>query len=310
MLHTAQAVGSLGDLLHEIKSIRQKWTKGWNPREEIWFRGQARLSDTLVPTLYRTNSTANGFHKKECSLLSDFRLRAKSLTPTSHLSEVDKWFWYVTARHHGLPSRLLDWSDNVLIALFFALESSWNSVDKTTWSEHRNSTHYSATLPEPPTIWVLEAASLNRVSQGIIATLSFETQEKCLPLYYPDSATGCIRPNKQNRLPIAMYPARLNARVHSQHSYFTLHGTDQRPIEHLASRIKKPRGGISLARIPIKVSRIPYLIDDLLLCGLTHASIYADLDSIAKTVKWSFMEQGALNGKEAHPKTSSPTQTP
>ena len=301
MVRTTAPVGSLGDLIQQVKLVRREWSAGQHPREEIWFRGQSRLSDALTPTLYRYASLGSGFHRKENSLLADFKLQAKSLTQSPYSGEPEKWFWYVTARHHSLPSRLLDWSDNVLIALYFALESSWNSVDKIIWTEHRHSTHRVATKAEPPAIWVLEAASLNRASQGISGILSFETKEKCLSSYYPHPSTGFIKRTKYNRYPIAMYPARMTPRVHSQRSYFTLHGTDQRPLEFFANNKRTARRSVQLAQIPIKTSRIPYLIDDLILCGIVPSAIYADLDSIAKNVKWSFMEQGSLNGKETVP---------
>jgi hypothetical protein len=77
----------------------------------------------LVPSIgrpagYQKLSLAQ-ITSKEKHGLKRFRLEG-----ARHVSgSPDLWTWMVLARHHGLPVRLLDWTRNPLVALYFAV---WN----------------------------------------------------------------------------------------------------------------------------------------------------------------------------------------
>lgn len=110
-------VRSLRDFLENLPSDREKFPWG--------YRGHAKDTWKLIPTLFRqfTNgtsdiNTATVYRNLEQLLLMKFKAYARphiSFEPNTDLA------WLALAQHHGMPTRLLDWTENPLVALFFAL---------------------------------------------------------------------------------------------------------------------------------------------------------------------------------------------
>jgi 8-oxo-dGTP pyrophosphatase MutT (NUDIX family) len=96
---------------------RQLWDESWQPdieryRTRFAFRG---LSDATYP-LSTTLDRLEGTTSIESFLFRNFRKYAPR-----HVVERDSvWHWLCVAQHHGLPTRLLDWTNSLLVALHFA----------------------------------------------------------------------------------------------------------------------------------------------------------------------------------------------
>jgi len=58
----------------------------------------------------------------ELLLLQEFRRMALPYVSRSEL--VNDWDWLAVAQHHGLPTRLIDWTTNALVACYFASQPS------------------------------------------------------------------------------------------------------------------------------------------------------------------------------------------
>lgn len=92
----------------------------------ITYRGHASRSFKLLPTLGRDTPSARGDLLKqwEEEVIDAFRREFGHLRKRSDLEVL------AFARHHGAPTRLLDWTSNPLIALWFAVsDSAWDQED-------------------------------------------------------------------------------------------------------------------------------------------------------------------------------------
>jgi hypothetical protein len=106
-----------------------------NSTRTVFFRGQENTEWRLVPGIDRGPQLKyrirRGLSRRsyEQLLLSEFKNSARRyLSGRPH----DDWEWMAIAQHHGLATRLLDWTSNPLAALFFAVDSV-GSADSAVW---------------------------------------------------------------------------------------------------------------------------------------------------------------------------------
>jgi len=120
-------IKSVSEYLAHIQSFEQQHIAQW------FFRGQEDEAYDLIPGLFRINikDTLTNWNDLEEYMLNIFQREAR---PFNEFKSEDDIELISLAQHHGLPTRLLDWSMNPLIALFFAVENyNSNAENSAVW---------------------------------------------------------------------------------------------------------------------------------------------------------------------------------
>ena len=106
-----------------LQIVDELYEGSWNQdlqrfRSPFAFRGLAAADHTLKSTLVRLAGEQGDVHTLELALLRNFRKYARG--DSSGADSI--WDWLALGQHHGLPTRLLDWTYSPLVALHFATE--------------------------------------------------------------------------------------------------------------------------------------------------------------------------------------------
>jgi len=81
------------------------------PHQECFFRGHLHTGYKLLPSLFRQgNRTDEAYWKLERRMFFEFRTRARQLYEADHTD----WDVLFHMQHHGVPTRLLDWTSELL----------------------------------------------------------------------------------------------------------------------------------------------------------------------------------------------------
>lgn len=282
----------------KIKSIEKLISKvmkdyeDWNTSTFPWFRGEPNINKSpLLPRLYRESHNEN-------LLLQHFRMKAPSMgliniPPRSHTDQ-----WLFLAQHVGLPTRLLDWTEGLLVALYFAVH----------------------TREKGAVVWMLDPVELNRLSSQLaiednIFPLTWFSEEK-IPLVRgemveylqflldnnitdkasilkkyrdkmkPNYGSLNIRGAWENdtvgtELPIAIHPTHVHPRISTQKSCFTIQGKNKSSLTDLVdSRILK--------KYIIRNKSLEKIKEEIRFMGITNFSLFPDLDGLAKELRVTY----------------------
>ena len=227
----------------------------------LWYRGVASAALKLVPgVVWRRVAD-------EDSMLEEFIVHLPAYSMKTH---DDPWELYSLMQHHGLPTRLLDWSKSPLAALFFALDFDEAHTDPR----------------QTPVVWAMNPYALNLLSQhkeALFVPLTRFGQsgdERLVDSYLPLS----LRPPRVapgtpfSALPIAVEPPFSNPRLLAQQGCYTVHGADRAAIDDIAGM------GSQLCRVRIAAEATPALRTELEQLGFRAEWLYQDIDRLSRRI--------------------------
>ena len=232
------------DLDENKVKVRYKFPFG------VWFRGQAKICYDLQPSLFR-EQTPLSIHRNcaknknqnimydESSMVNHFVLTK----PEFRNKYQDMFEWLCLMQHYNAPSRVLDWTENILMALFFAVHDANNDCDGAVWvlnagrlNEHTRvvgAGRY-ACLPNSTDVILRSAMAVSRTGKEMKTTLIKQNHWELIhntvrndDVFFDwlEGGNGkeSIVWNKLAK-PLAVFPACLNDRQANQQATFTLHG--------------------------------------------------------------------------------------
>ncbi len=232
-----------------------------------WFRGHSKEFNNLTPKIFR-HEYQSEIHKAfksnfEFENVENFKRFAPSIIQNLPPNR-DYLSWLFIMQHHSFPTRLLDWSENILVALFFAIIDSPNDNGEIwsilPWKLNESYGFWGLPLPESSVL-------------KFLSNEPFHTS--------PEKLKNIYKLKEVPQKPIAFLPNVVLPRISSQMSAFTIH---PKPTENnTIPKLIKDENYLTRYIIPKNLKsefekKLSYL-------GISYRTIFPDLEGLAKDFK-------------------------
>jgi hypothetical protein len=237
---------SWDEFLGQVRKAREELGKP----KVVWYRGHSSPDYGLTPSLIRKPA----WIAKEQILFDEYERSAARILERKE----DDWELLIDMQHYGIPTRLLDWTDVLGIALAFALYDSHG--------DHEDSV-----------VFVLDPGQLNRKSSDSdsVRRVPNDAEFKYKACYWHSRPFKAVHP-------IAIDTPYRNARIAAQLGTFTIHGSNHDPIE-----VQLPE---CVRRIVLPSAIKPSAREFLEHANLNPFSIYPDIVGMAQHIRRKHLE--------------------
>jgi hypothetical protein len=289
-------INSISEAIREVRALRHsrflkkdEWCLRHFPLG-LFFRGQSEIIDP-EPRVFRDKNRAGETGCfDETNVFEHLKLRVPTHGRICH-SAFD---WLCLMQHYSIPTRLLDWSESVLAALYFAVK---DHIDRPGELIVLNARRLNTLEDRPPTISTPDNGHVI-IQAEMAATRSSEKLRRnanvVAALEYLGKNTG---PGHQwlekYATPIAVFPSRLNERMVFQASVFTLHGGKRYPkatgekyqmvmMPEPVSLVKMNHGrseeDLILKRYTISTEGKKEILEELEMLGIHEGTLFPEVD--------------------------------
>lgn len=245
-------IRSVEHFLSEIKSFAGPGSY------QLYFRGHGEPTTTLLPSIgrphYYLGKSIKFDRRSERNLLLQFRRHAYE-----HFGRMpSEWETLFLARHHGLPTRLLDWTSNPLVALYFA---AFYENDEIVYSGE-NELPGTFRLNLDGTIWAIQQ-SHHPAELEVITERRSPLDIKGIKLVHPFHPTP---------------------RMTAQAGMFTLHDNPWMDMVKCADRAYRPRDldVMKLIKWRVKSRHKPGIVLELERLAINSRTLFPDLEGLAR----------------------------
>jgi hypothetical protein len=255
-------VNSLGELIDAATPLEPDPVSG-RMRASSVYRGVAQNGGRLLTSLDRLGGTEPPHTKVhlEEHLLRNFIRYGKQFLP-EHRENL--WEIMVIAEHHGLPTRLLDWTHSPLVAAHFATLPTRSNMDRVIWKLNWKMVH--------------ERFGLRRVA-FLVEDLAALLRERGLPR---DWEFLQARFSPEQQLVCLLEPPAFTERLSVQAGAFTFSSVATKALDQVLAE-----AGIAdaLTQFVIPAARVDFLRDQLDLCTVDERRLFPGLDGVAAELR-------------------------
>ena len=235
-----------------IASLIEKLDAQRKYGELLWFRGQSDFSWPVIPSIARKGKDPIG---REWALHKRFRQNAGRLASDKPATD---WEWYLLMQHFGVPTRLLDWTESPLTALYFAVEDQ-------------------KSIKKDASVWVISPTAFNEIL-GFAASVRNDLPCIGLDTELDGYRIDQVRKSKTTLSPIAAIAPRQSARMAAQHSVFVAYHGDFVPLDDM-----KDTSFAWKYKIPSTSKQ--KILKELSALSVTRLSLFPELPNAAEFAK-------------------------